>query len=99
MKALLIVAGLFFALFGAVIGYFAASDPGHEYDLKFVLPVDARQMPTPMAPPSVQSWTGEVESAPANGRAESGETPAQPERAPVQFDQRAGSASESPLAR
>ena len=51
MKALLIVAGLFFSIFGAVIAYFAASDPGHEYDLKFVLPIDARQMPKPVAPP------------------------------------------------
>ena len=63
MKALLIVAGLFFSIFGAVIAYFAASDPGQEYELKFVLPIDARQMPKPVAPPSVQSWSaGEEES-------------------------------------
>ena len=55
MKTLLIVAGLFFSIFGAVIAYYAASDPGHEYDMKFVLPIDARQMPA--APPAVQSST------------------------------------------
>ena len=63
MKALLIVAGLFFSIFGAVIAYFAASDPGQEYELKFVLPIDVRQMPKPVAPPSVQSWSaGQEES-------------------------------------
>ncbi len=100
MKALLIVAGLFFSIFGAVIAYFASSDPGHEYDLKFVLPVDARQMPRPIAPPSVQSWTSGEEIVPApDGRAEAGKTPPIPDRAPVEFGERPGAASEAPLRR
>ena len=101
MKALLIVAGLFFSIFGAVIAYFAASDPGHEYDLKFVLPIDARQMPKPSAPPAVQSGNaGAEESAPApDGRAEAGQTPALPERPPVEFGERPGAASEASIKR
>ncbi len=101
MRALLIVAGLFFSVFGAVIAYFAASDPGHEYDLKFVLPIDVRQMPKPVTPPSFQSWsTGEEESAPAtDGRAEAGRTPAMQDRPPVDFGERSGAASELQLRR
>ena len=97
MKALLIVAGLFFALFGGVVAYFAASDPGHEYDLKFVLPIDARQMPKPFEPPAVQSWAaGEVEPAPtSDGRAEAGAAPPIPDRQPVQFEEAPGAASET----
>jgi hypothetical protein len=97
MKALLIVAGLFFSIFAAVIAYYAASDPGSEYDLKFVLPIDARQMPKPLEPPAVQSWAaGEMESAPApDGRAEAGKTPPLPERPPVQFEGGPGAASEA----
>jgi hypothetical protein len=101
MKALLIVAGLFFSIFGAVIAYFAASDPGQEYELKFVLPIDVRQMPKAVAPPSVQSWSaGQEESAPAtDGRAEAGKAPAMPDRPPVEFGERSGAASESQLRR
>ncbi len=95
MKALLIVAGLFISIFGGVFGYYAASDPGHEYDLKLVLPVNARQMPKPVAPPSIQSWAvDEAETAPSEGRAELGKTPVLPQRPPVQFDG-PGAASES----
>ncbi len=94
MKALLIVAGLFFSIFGAVIAYFAASDPGNEYDLKFVLPVDARQMPKPMALPSVQGAAEEQAPAP-DGRAEAGKAPSLPERPPVEFGDRPGTASEA----
>ena len=101
MKSLLIVAGLFFLIFGAVIAYFAASDPGHEYDLKFVLPIDTRQMPKPVAPPAVQSWSaGEEASAPMpDGRAEAGKMPAIPDRPPVEFGERLGAASETQLRR
>ena len=101
MKALLIVAGLFFSIFGTVVAYFAASDPGHEYDLKFVLPIDTRQMPKPFAPPAVQSWgAGEEDSVPApDGRAETGKTQAMPDRPPVEFGERAGAASEAQLRR
>jgi hypothetical protein len=95
MKALLIVAGLFFAIFGGIFGYYAASDPGHEYDLKLALPIDARQMPNPVAPPSIQSWTaGAEETPPPEGRAEAGQTPDLPQRSPVEFDG-PGAASES----
>jgi len=85
MKALLIIAGLFFSAAGAVIAYFAASDPGHEYDLKFVLPIDTRQMPKPVEPPSIQSWSmGEAESGSvSDGRAEAGKALALPERPPL----------------
>ena len=100
MKTLLIVAGLFFSIFGAVIAYFAASDPGQEYDLKFVLPIDARHMPKSVAPPSVQSWSSAQEESPPapDGRAEAGKMPAMPDRPPVEFDG-AGAASESQLRR
>ncbi len=99
MKTLLIVAGLFFSIFGAVIAYFAASDPGHEYDMKFVLPIDARQMP--VAPPPVQSSAADgEESAPApDGRAEAGKAQAMPDRPPVEFGDRPGAASEAQLRR
>jgi len=100
MKALLIVAGLFFSIFGAVVAYFAASDPGHEYDLKFVLPIDTRQMPKPVALPAVQSWgAGEDSPAASDGRAEAGKTQAMPDRPPVEFGERAGAASEAQLRR
>ena len=99
MKALLIVAGLFFSILGAVIAYYAASDPGHEYDLKFVLPIDARQMPA--APPAVQSSTPTDEEAapPPDGRAEAGKALAMPDRPPVEFGERPGAASEAQLRR
>jgi len=100
MKALLIVAGLFFSIFGGVVAYFATSDPGHEYDLKFVLPIDARQMPKPVAPPPVQSWTaGDDSAAVPDGRAEAGKAPAMPERPPVAFGERPGAASEAQVQR
>ncbi len=101
MKTLLIVAGLFFSIFGAVIAYFAASDPGHEYDLKFVLPIDTRQMPKPIASPTVQSWNAGAEE-PAltpDGRAETGKARPMPDRPPVEFGERPGAASEAQLRR
>ncbi len=99
MKALLIVAGLFFSIFGAVIAYYAASDPGHEYDMKFVLPIDASQMPA--VPPAVQSSTAEDEKSPSapGGRAEAGKTVAVPDRPPVEFGERPGAASEAQIRR
>jgi hypothetical protein len=96
MRALLIAAGVFFAVFGGAILYFAASDSGHEYDLKFVLPIDTRQMPQPIVPPEVVSASGESgASTVTDGRAEAGRAPVLPERPPVQFGRRPGSASES----
>ena len=99
MRTLLIVAGLFFSLFAAVIAYYAATDPGQDYELKYVLPIDARQMPKPAAPPAIQSWTtGEEDAKPVpDGRAESGKTPAIPERPAVEFGARSGAASEGQL--
>ncbi len=99
MKSLLIVAGLFFSIFGVVIAFFAASDPGHEYDLKFVMPIDTRQMPKPIVPPAVKSWNASEEelARASDGRAETGKTQVIPDRAPVEFGERPGAASESPL--
>ncbi len=95
MKALLIVAGLFFSIFGAAVAYYATSDPGHEYDFKLVLPIDARKMPKPFTPPTIQSWAaGETQQTQPEGRAEAGATPPIPERPPVQFNG-PGAASES----
>lgn len=100
MKALLIVAGLFFLLFGAIGAYYAASDPGDDYEFKYVLPIDARQMPKLMPAPAVQSSTGQQNDAPLpDGRAEAGKTPALPDRPPVDFGDRPGAASEGPLRR
>lgn len=99
MKTLLIVAGLFFVIVGGVIGYFAASGPGHEYDLKYVLPIDAHQMPKFQAAPAVQSWSASEEDAVSvqDGRAEAGKAPPLPDRPPVTFDERPGTASEGQI--
>jgi hypothetical protein len=101
MKTLLIVAGLFFSVCGALVIYFATSDPGHEYDLKLVLPIDARQMPRPVSPPAVVSRTSEAQASggPVAGRAEAGNAPPIPERPPVQFGDRPGAASEAPVSK
>ncbi len=94
MKILIIAAGLFFSIFGGTIFYFAIFGDGQEYDLKLVLPIDARQMPKPVAPPEVRSEAGNAEPPAAEGRAEAGSLPAIPARAPVQFGNRSGAASE-----
>lgn len=102
MKTLLVVAGLFFCVFAASMAYFSMSDPGHEYDLKFVLPIDARQMPQPVSPPAVVSSPedGQTGMTPvSDGRAEAGTAPLIPERAPVQFGDKPGAASEAPTGR
>jgi len=99
MRALLIAAGLFFSICGALLIYLAASGAGHEYDLKLVLPIDARQMPTPVAPPEVVSQAADAEpsNVAKDGRAEAGQLPAMPDRPLVRFEARSGSASEAPL--
>ena len=99
MRTLLIVAGLFFSVFAAVAGYYAVSGPGQDYELKYVLPIDTRQMPKPA--PAIQSWTaGEEDTKPVpDGRAESGTAPAIPQRPAVDFGARSGSASEEQLRR
>ncbi|MBI4723748.1 MAG: hypothetical protein HY765_01615 [Rhodomicrobium sp.] len=97
MRTLLIAAGLFFSICGAAIIYFAASDPGREYDLKLVLPIDTRQMPKPIEPPQVISREAETQPSGSvtDGRAEAGSMPPMPERPPVSFGGRPGAASES----
>jgi hypothetical protein len=95
MRAVLIVSGLFIAIFGGVFAYYAASGSGHEYDLKLVLPIDARQMPKPIAPPPVRFLpVEEAQAAPPVGRVEAGSQPVIPRRPPVQFEG-PGAASES----
>jgi hypothetical protein len=45
MKTLLVTATLFFLAVGGACAYFALSGPGHEYDLKYVIAIDPREMP------------------------------------------------------
>jgi len=54
MRLLLIIAGVFFSVCGGLVAYFGSSDPGQEYDLKLVLPIDTRQMPKTVLPPTVK---------------------------------------------
>ncbi|MFT4077756.1 hypothetical protein [Rhodomicrobium lacus] len=97
MRTLLIVAGLFFTLFGGAITWFALSDPGHEYDISLVIPIDTRHMPRQVNMPKVEAATSEAgDTAPADGRAEAGSAPVLPERPPVQLNYSSGAASEAP---
>jgi hypothetical protein len=98
MRTLLIAAALFSLIFGGVLIFFGASDSQHEYDLKFVLPIDTRQMPKPVAPPNVQSQPEEAGKPVADGHAAAGDFPRFPERAPVQFAGQPNAASEAPAA-
>jgi hypothetical protein len=95
MRALLIVAGLFFSIFGGVVLYFAAFGDSHQYDLKFVLPIDTRQMPKPAPLPGIMSQEEGASSAVTDGRADSSPLPRTPERPLVQFGNRSGAASEA----
>jgi hypothetical protein len=70
MKTLLIIAGVFFSVCGGFVAYFASANPGHEYDLKLVLPVDTRQMPRPVSLPQVEPVQQDAEPAVVEGRAE-----------------------------
>jgi hypothetical protein len=98
MKALLIVSGVFFSICGALAVYFASSSPGHEYDLKFVLPIDTRQMPKP--DPASRNST-EVQgaepagAAPVGGRAEARTDVPMPESGPFKFEEKADAPSEA----
>jgi len=96
MRTLLIAAGIFFSICGGLLAYFAVSGSGHEYDLKFVLPIDTRRMPQPVPPPEVASQAADMDSSSAvtQGRAEAGTPPAMPDRPPVRFEGRSGAASE-----
>jgi len=98
MKALTIAAGLFFSIFGGLLVYFAVSGAGDEYDLKFVLPIDARRMPAAAEPPEVASKPEDADasSAVTQGRAGAASAVQVPERPPVQLGGRIGAASEAP---
>ena len=61
MRSLLIIAGVFLTACAGLAIYFANSDPGHEYDLKLVLPIDTRQMPKAVVPPPVTPTVKSVE--------------------------------------
>ena len=96
MKALLIAAGLFFSIFASGLAYFALTATGHEYDLKFVLPIDTRKMPKPGPLPEIVSQIPDELANPiVDGRAAAG-TPPRPLGAPVHFPDRDGVASEAP---
>ena len=95
MRTLVIAAGLFFSLCAAVLIYAALSGSGHEYELKLVLPIDARQMPKPVAPPEVVSQPGDgAQAVVTDGRAGFESSPPLHDRPPVRFEERPGSASE-----
>ena len=94
MKALLIAAGLFFAIFGGGLIYFAFSGTGHEYDLKLVLPIDTRKMPRLGSPPEITSQVPDGSATVVDGRAEAGTAPLPPSP-PVRFPDREGAASEA----
>src|SRR5271165_5443623 len=97
MRALIVTAGVFFALFGGTIAYFAASDSPQEFDLKYVLPVDTRQMPVqPPLPEVAPLGQAPAEAAVTDGRAETGRPLALPARDRVRFGERDGAASEAP---
>jgi hypothetical protein len=97
MKALLIAVGLFFLLFGGGLLYFSLTGAGHEYDLKFALPIDARKMPKPGAAPEIVSQVPDESANPIHdGRAEAKTAPA-PAGRPVRFPDRDGAASERPI--
>jgi len=95
MKALLIVAGLFFSLFAGVIAWFAA-DPRHEYDLNLVIPIDTRHMPRAVVLPKVEAAPNSAadDTPAADGHAEAGTATVLPDRPPVQLGYSTGAASE-----
>ena len=95
MRALLITAVMFFSVFGAGLTYFAISDSGHQYDLKFALPIDTRKMPKLGPLPEIVAQVPDETANPiADGRAEAGAPP--PPRQLVRFPDRDGTASEAP---
>jgi hypothetical protein len=99
MKALLITAGLFFSVFTGGLAYYAFTSTGHEYDLKFVLPIDTRKMPKVGPIPQIVSRIPDDAANPiADGRAEA-KIPPEPAGAPVRFPDRDGAASEAPSRR
>jgi hypothetical protein len=98
MKALLIVSGVFVSICGALVIYFATSSPGHEYDLKFVLPIDTRQMPKldPASRASAEIQGAEpAGSAPVGGQAEAPADIPMPGSGPFKFEEKADSPSEA----
>lgn len=70
MRTLIVTVILFFALIGGGALYLSVSDAGHEYDMKFVLPVDMTKMPQAAPPPQV-AGQAEAEAPPITaGRVE-----------------------------
>jgi hypothetical protein len=97
MKTLLITVGLFFFIFGGVLLYYSMTGTGHEYDLKFALPIDTRKMPKTSSPPEIVSQVpGDSANPIVDGRAEA-KTPPAPAGRLVQFPDRDGTASERPI--
>jgi hypothetical protein len=96
MKGLLIVAGLFFSIFAGAFGYYSLTGAGHDYDLKFSLPIDTRKMPKLGPPPEIVSQTPAGTKPVIDGRAESGKMHV-PAGYPVQFPDRDNTASEHPV--
>jgi hypothetical protein len=81
MRVLLLTIALFFALTGGAALYFASADPGHEYDLKFVLPIDVSRMPMTAPAPKVTGSAAGESSAPAqHGRAETPDALSEPDK-------------------
>jgi hypothetical protein len=97
MKALMIVAGLFFSVFAGALAFYSMTGAGHEYDLKFALPIDTRKMPKLGPPPEIVSQAPGASGKPViDGRAEAGKPPL-PAGYPVQFPDRDNTASEHPI--
>ncbi len=96
MRTLFVTVALFFSIFAGVIVYFALSDEGQEYDFKFVLPIDTRQMPKAIEPPQVVAQTGSpIAYAVTDGRATEGTAPDVSGRPLISFGNRPGAASEA----
>jgi hypothetical protein len=97
VKALLITAGLFFSVYAGGLAYFAFTGTGHEYDLKFILPIDTRKIPKIGPIPQIVSHEPDESANPIiDGHAEAG-IPPRPAGAPVRFPDRDGVASEAPV--
>ncbi len=90
MRALLFVAITFFILIGGCATYFRLSGPGHEYDLKYVLPIDTRNMPRPAILPTIASASNDAPDNAADGRAIAEQTNS-PVRPPFRFNEARGS--------
>ena len=84
-ESALIAAGLFFSIFAGGLTYFALSGTGHEYDLKFVLPIDTRKMPKPGAPPEIVSQSRTIQPIPSSTAARGPGSPRSAQARPCAF--------------